>query len=439
MTHDLIRALRDQPYTYHPGWGGPEYTSWQDEQLSWKKTCYIGDWSFLMDIEVSGRDALRLFRETAVNSFEKFDIGQAKHVIQCNRAGKVIAEGVLMRMADDVFRTQSTPALYSAFRLSQGGYDARWRHLETCQFQVSGPKALAVCERVTGESLGDIGFMRFRPVMIAGRTVYALRQGMAGEVGFELHGDRNDAAAVYAAVLEAGKEFGIRRLGHRTAMINHLEAAFPTGMWHYLADMFSPELAGYGQFVAQNWDMKGLMPALRGSFEGREISDYFFSPYELGWGKSVKFDHAFVGREALEHEASNPRRKRVTLELDAADVVSIYASLFRSEEPPYTFMDIPHQPRFVAWADAVTKEGKYIGISSAPGYSLHFRKMLTLAFVDVAEAEPANRVDILWGDPGTRQTMIRATVAPAPYKQDSRRAHLHSLAARDDLQATRGA
>jgi len=141
MTRELIRALRNQPYTYHPGWGGPEYTSWQDEQLSWKNTCYIGDWSFLMDIEVSGSDALRLFRETSVNSFEKFEVGQAKHVIQCNQAGKVIAEGVLMRMDEAVFRTQSTPALYSAFLLSKGGYEARWRHLDTFQFQVSGPKA----------------------------------------------------------------------------------------------------------------------------------------------------------------------------------------------------------------------------------------------------------------------------------------------------------
>jgi len=429
MTQEFIGALRNQPYTYHPGWGGPEYTSWQDEQLSWKNTCYIGDWSFLMDIEVSGSDALRLFRETAVNSFEKFEVGQAKHVIQCNQAGKVIAEGVLMRMAADVFRTQSTPALYSAFLLSKGGYEARWRHLDTFQFQVSGPKALAVCEQATGESLRDVGFMRFKSVQIAGRPVYALRQGMAGEIGFELHGDRNDAAIVHGAVMEAGKAFGIRRLGHRTAMINHLEAAFPTGMWHYLADMFSPELAGYGPFVVANFDIGGLMPALRGSFEGRDLSDYFLSPLELGWGKSVKFDHEFVGRQALEQEAAAPRRKRVTLELDPADVIAIYASLFETGEPPFLFMDIPHQTRFVTWADAVMKDGRCVGISSVPGYSLHFRKMLTLAFLDVAQAAPGNRVEIIWGDPGSRQTRIRATVAPAPYKQDTRRSDLQAMAA----------
>jgi vanillate/3-O-methylgallate O-demethylase len=73
---------------------------------------------------------------------------------------------------------------------------------------------------------------RFREVTIAGRKVLPLRQGMAGEVGFELHGALADGPPVYPAILEAAADFGIRRLGHRTAMINHLEAAFPTGAWH---------------------------------------------------------------------------------------------------------------------------------------------------------------------------------------------------------------
>ena len=30
------------------------------------------------------------------------------------------------------------------------------------------------------------------------------------------------------------------------------------------------------------------------------IEDYYMTPYELGYGPFVKFDHDFIGREALE-------------------------------------------------------------------------------------------------------------------------------------------
>ncbi|BAW24126.1 aminomethyltransferase family protein [Pseudomonas putida] len=420
MTKTIIDTLRSLPPAYHPGWGGPEYTDWQDEQLSWKRTCYLGDWSFLWDIEVEGPDALKLFRDTGINSVENFAIGQAKHLVQCSESGKVIADGVLMRMADNCFRTQSATAFWSAFQLEKGNYNASWREIKTFQFQVSGPTALAVCQKVTGEELLDVKFMHFKEVSIAGLKAYALRQGMAGEIGFEFHGDAADAPQIRAAILEAGAEFGIRRLGRRTSMINHLEAAFPTGAWHYLNDAFTPGTEGYAEFIMANFDTSGLVPVIRGSFEGNDITSYLYSPFELGWGRSVKFDHDFIGRAALEQEAAAPKRTRVTLEFNSEDVVDIYASLFRDEQP-FDFLDVPHPQRWVTWSDSVLKDGKHVGISATPGYSLHFRKVISLGFISPELSQPGTEVTIVWGSPGSPQKHIRATVAPAPYKTDNRR------------------
>lgn len=423
MSKEIVEHLRAGTPGYHPGWRKPEHSSWQDEQLSWKKTCYVGDWSFLWDIEVKGPDALKLFRDSGVNSFEKFAIGQAKHLVQCSPIGKVAADGVLMRMADDVFRTQSSTAFYSAYLAENGNYDLSWREIRTFQLQVSGPNALALCEQLAGEGLTDIKFMHFREIRIAGKQVYAVRQGMAGEIGFEFHGDEADKDAVYAEIIAQGASFGIRELGRRTAMINHLEASFPTGAWHYLNDFITPGVDGVGPFIAENFDTHGVVPHLSGSFVGNDIVDYLFTPYELGWGKSVKFDHDFIGREALEKEAANQKRQRVTLEFNSEDVVEIYASLFRDGDP-YDYLDIPHPQRWTTWADAVQKDGETVGISMTPGYSFHFRKVLALAVIDIALAEPGTQVDILWGKPGSPQKLIRATVAPAPYKTDNRRVDL---------------
>jgi vanillate/3-O-methylgallate O-demethylase len=53
--------------------------------------------------------------------------------------------------------------------------------------------------------------------------------------------------------------------------------------------------------------------------------------------------------------------------------------------------------------------------------------MLSLCTIDVAHADPGTEVIVIWGAPGTRQKEIRATVAPAPYKTDNRRADLHAI------------
>jgi len=420
VANEAIQFLRAGVPGYHPGWGRGEYSSWQDEQLSWKKNCYVGDWSFLWDVVFEGPDALKLFSDTGINSLENFAVGQAKHLVQCSSRGKVIADGVLMRTGENSFRTQSTTAMWSAFWAEKHGYDLSWRLEDTFQFQVSGPTALATSNAATGTDLSTIRFMRFGEVEIAGRPVRALRQGMAGEIGFEFHGAMADAGAVLKAILAAGAPHGIRRLGSRTAMINHLEAAFPTGLWHYLVDMFAPETEGYADFIAKNFDTWGVGPAMRGSFESDDLVDYLLSPYELGWGKSVKFDHAFLGREALEAEAAGPRRSRVTLELHDEDVVEVYRSLFQEGEP-LAFMEIPHPVRWTYWADAVFLGNKRVGIAAAPGYSLHFRHMLALAFVESEAAVPGTEVELLWGEPGSRQKRLRAVVAPAPYKTDRRR------------------
>lgn len=423
MTADLITALRAARPGYHPGWGAQEYTDWLDEQLSWKRTCYVGDWSFLWDLVVSGPDALKVFRDTSINGFESFQVGQAKHVVQCSPSGKVIGDGVLMRLSEDSFVTQGAPALYTSWVIGKGGYDVHTETPDRFQLQVSGPTALPVCQKVTGSSLTDVKFMRFAEAEIAGVPVWALRQGMAGEIGFEFHGPREGAQTALDAILEAGEEHGIRRLGARTVMINHLEAAFPTGNWHFLKDSFHPALAGMDAWVREHFDTYGLVSALRGSFESDDVNDYLQDPITLGWGKSIRFDHEFVGREALEVISADPPRRRVTLEFDPDDVVDVYVSQFR-EGDTYDQFEIPHSPRWTFHADAVLHQGRVVGLSTNPGYSRFFGRMLALAYVDTALAEPGTRLKLLWGNPGTPQKEIGVVVAPAPYKTDRRRSDL---------------
>jgi vanillate/3-O-methylgallate O-demethylase len=268
--------------------------------------------------------------------------------------------------------------------------------------------------------------MRFHKVHIAGHEVFALRQGVAGQLGYELQGPAHYAREVYDAILDAGKDFGIRRLGGRAAFINHLEACFPTIVTDYLPAIFDDDMAEY---LAE---FKAAMPAyaatfnIAGSFEADQVSAWYRSPVELEWQNRIRFDHDFIGRQALEEEVTHPRRVIRTLVWNANDVVDVYGSLFRAGRP-FHYMEIPRDQRGFMYADKVIDGDELIGVATSRGYSYYFRQMLSLCVIAPRWSEPGTEVTVVWGEPGEPQKEIRATVAPAPSKKDNRRVNVHNL------------
>jgi vanillate/3-O-methylgallate O-demethylase len=360
MTID-VKTMRSTPPGYFTvRWGLPEYTDWIDESMSWKETCYIGDWSFLWERRFRGPDVLKLFSAISVNSFAKFAIGQSKHVIHTNRNGKVIHEGILSRLDSEDFLLFGRGCFWADYNLRHGKYNATSEVDDLFNLQVSGPNAIFLLEKACGQSLRDVKFMHSRKIKIAGVEMLALRQGMAGEIGFELQGPIKFREQVTAAVVDAGKEYGIRKLGGRAVFINHLEACFPTIITDYCPAMFDDDMEEYrAEFQAAMPDFATTFN-IAGSFEGNQISDWYRNPVELGWGKNIKFDHDYIGRKALEPEVANPKRLMRTLVWNADDVVDVYASMFRNERP-YDYMDMPRDQRGFMYADKVMTNGKLVG------------------------------------------------------------------------------
>jgi vanillate/3-O-methylgallate O-demethylase len=426
MSIDVEKMRSTPPGYFTVRWGLPEYTDWIDESMSWKETCYIGDWSFLWERRFRGPDVLKLFSDISVNSFAKFDVGQSKHVIHTNNNGKVIHEGILSRLDTEEFLLFGRGCFWADYNLRHGRYNATSEPDDLFNLQVSGPNAIYLLEKASGQSLRDVKFMHSGKIRIAGVEMLALRQGMAGEIGFELQGPIKFREQVTSAVVEAGKEFGIRKLGGRAVFINHLEACFPTIITDYCPAMFDDDMEEYrAEFQAA---MPGFATTfnIAGSFEGNRIGDWYRNPVELGWGKNVKFDHDFTGRKALEPEVAAPTRLMRTLVWNASDVVDVYASMFGNDRP-YDYMEMPRDQRGFMYADKVVKNGKVVGVSTSRGYSYYFREMLSLCTLDVSCCEPGTDVIVVWGNPGSPQTEIRAKVAPAPYKSDNRKLDTNNL------------
>jgi len=408
--------------------GLPEYTDWMDETRAAKTSAHLGDWSFLWQHRIQGPDALRLISEHTVNSTARFPVGSSKHAIHTDGLGRVIHEGVLTRFGEEEFVVHGRGGFWLRHRLEAGGYDARIVAEDSFNFQVNGPAAPRILHDLDPrDGLLEAGWMHVVPIEVAGHSIHALRQGMSGEPGFELQGPAELGPEVRAAVLAAGERYGIRQMGGRIAPINHLEAGYPTIATDYIPAIFEPDTADYLDFFL------GSMPAfakpayLAGSFEGEVISDYYRSPVELGWAGNVNGDHDFLGRDALLTEKAAPRRVLRTLVWDADDVGDVLTSIL-TEEPHYTFMELPRDQRGYMWADRVEDaSGRPIGVATSRGFSYTLRQTLSFAVLDVDAAELGSAVTVVWGNPDDPQKPIRATVAPVPYKRDRARGDLRAM------------
>jgi glycine cleavage system aminomethyltransferase T len=435
----LLRNSQTGPYVYPvvPA----EFTNWRDEQQAWQRTCVLYNQSYHMtDMYVEGPGALRLFSNLGVNSFKSFEINNGKQFVVCNYDGYVIGDVILVRLEENLFNLVGRPSVHNwvQYQAETGGYDVKLERDERAvarqgpivrkayRYQVQGPNAMKVIEKVIGKTPPNIRFFNGCVLIIAGREVRALRHGMAGQPGFELFGPWADGEEVRAALVEAGQEFGLRQVGARAYSSNTLESGWiPSPM----PAIYSGEkMKAYREWLpADGYEAKA---SLGGSFYSNDIEDYYLTPYDLGYGHIVKFDHDFIGREALERIAPNPKRQKVTLALNEEDVTRAIGTMFQKDQRAKYF-DFPSAVYATLPYDKVLKNGKTIGISTWCGYSWNEGKMLTLAMLDVEYAAPGNEVTFVWGEEGGGsskptverhvQTEIRAIVSPVPYAEVARK------------------
>ena len=152
-----------------------------------------------------------------------------------------------------------------------------------CGFNVAGPDARAMLQRMTNASLAteNFPFMRSARIELAGVEVLALRVSFTGDLGWELHCATDDQQRLYDALIAAGQEMGIGPVGSRALMSLRVEK-------------------GYG-----SWS--------------REYSPEYW-PQEVGLARLVKMDKDFLNKAAVLETMAQPARETlVLLHLDEAD------------------------------------------------------------------------------------------------------------------------
>ena len=421
-----------------------EFSNWRDEQRAWRETAVLFDQTHHMaEITVRGPDALRLMSMLTINSFNGFVPNRAKQMVPCSHDGYVIGDGILFYLAENelLFVGRAPTVNWIQFHAETSGLkvdiirDDRSpshprgkavtrRHY---RFQIQGPNAAQVLAKIHGGPIPDVKFFHMDSIRIAGRQVRALRHGMAGAPGLEIWGPYAEGDEIREAILDAGREFGLVPVGSRTYSSNTLESGW----------IPSPLPAVYTGAAMQSY--RQWLPAggyegtcsIGGSFVGRSVEDYYLTPYELGYGPFVKFDHDFIGRAALEKMVAEkrPQRKKVTFEWSREDLSRLVGSIMAEGQSNGKYYDFPNANYATSSYDRVMNGDRVAGLSMFTGYSDNEKVGLSLGVVD-ADVQIGDELVLVWGEEGggTRKPTverhqpmnIRVRIAPTPYARDAR-------------------
>jgi vanillate/3-O-methylgallate O-demethylase len=434
---DLLRNSQIGAYVYPvvPN----EYSNWRDEQRAWRESAVLFDQSHhMVNVYIEGPDALKMISHLAFNPFAKFPVDRAKHFAPCSHDGFVIGDGILFHLAQNQLEYvgRAPAANWIEFHAATGGYDVKATRDERSpgnpggkavirsqyRFQVQGPNADQILSKLNGAPIPEIKFFNMGYIKIKGRQVRALRHGMAGAPGLEIWGPYEEREEIRAAIVEAGKDFGMLQVGNRAYATNTLESGWiPSPL---PAVYTGAKMKAYREWLpTSSYEATG---SVGGSFYSSNIEDYYMTPYALGYGSFVKFDHDYIGKEAIERQSKQQHRKKVTFAWNKEDVVKVISSMF-DDGPVYKYIDLPLSNYTSASYDKIVgKGGKTVGFSMFAGYSYNERSMLSLGVVD-PDVEIGNEVTLFWGEENGgskkttverhRQAQIRAVVSSVPYSK----------------------
>ena len=417
----------------------PEFSNWRDEQRAWQTTAVLFDQSHHMaELMVEGPDAFGLLESLAINSFADFTTEKAKHFVPCNYDGYVIGDVILFRLDEERFNLVGRePTInWVQFHCETSGRNVecarddrspsrpgdqpvRRRHY---RYQIQGPNAGAIIEKLNGGKMPDIKFFHVGSMTVAGREVPALHHGMAGEPGVEIWGLRGRTRG------QAGDPRGRRSSG---------SARSGSGVRHQHARVGmdprrSRRVPGERMKAYREWlpaDLRGGRLHRR-QLRLRRHRGLLPDPHASATASTS--NTTTTSRPGSLRMDPDQQWKKVTFEWDPDDVVRVWRSLFEPEGENFKYLDLPLSNYTSATYDMVLRDDELIGYSMFSGYSFNERAFLSLGTVDPSVQE-GDELILVWGeeDGGTtkptverhRQTEIRVRVGPTPFSKDARESY----------------
>jgi glycine cleavage system T protein (aminomethyltransferase) len=343
------------------------------------------DVSPLYKYRISGPDAVKLIDRVITRDAAALDVGQVYYTPWCDDHGKVIDDGTVMRLGNELYRwTAADPSLRwfteNAERLRVSIDDVS---AETAALALQGPMSAALLRAVLPDDIRPLKYFRVMQTAVGGIPVEVSRTGYTGDLGYEIWIPWERAAEVWDRLMEAGRAFAIRPVGLQALDIARLEAGL------LLIDV----------------DFHSSKKALTDTQK--------YSPFEMGLGRLVRLDKgAFNGKPALaEERRRGSPRKIVGLEISWPAVERLFdvagmapqlpAGASRSAVPVY-------------------KRGRQVGRATTTGWSPTLKKLIALATIDAPHNADGTELDFEVTVEGTRH-QVPATVVKTPFFNPARK------------------
>jgi aminomethyltransferase len=292
---------------------------------------------------VRGRDAARLLDLIVPRNVLKAEVGQVLYTPWCDHAGKVIDDGTVARLADDVFRMTSAEPNLRWLEDNAAGMAVEISDVSgsIAALSVQGPMAGAILHSLGAPKLK---YFRLAPAKIRNIEVEISRTGYTGDLGFEIWMDAANALPVWDALIDAGRAYGIMPAGMLALDIARIEAGL------MLIDV-------------------DYVPARKALIAGQ-----LSSPFELDLGWTVNLGkERFIGRDALaEEKARGAQWQFVGIELEWNSLERLYADVGLATRLPSA-----------AWRMSVPlySGGEQVGYATSGGWSPLLKKYIALAHV----------------------------------------------------------
>jgi len=347
------------------------------------------DISPLFKYRLTGKDATRLVDRVITRDMRKVSVGQVVYTPWCDERGKVIDDGTVSRLEENIYRWTAADPSLRWFTQNAAGMDVQIEDISesVSALALQGPTSGRLLKSlVEGADIASLKYFRVTKGAIAGVPVEISRTGYTGDLGYEIwieSGDTMRAIRVWDALMETGRAFDIHPAGMLALDVARVEAGL------LLID------------VDFNSSKKALVDEQR------------YSPFEMGLGRLVNLDkNRFVGQQALLQEQQNGHlREIVGLQIDWPQVESIYEKVGL---PPAV------SPIASRVAVPVFKEGIQVGKATTTTWSPTLKSMIALATVKREYTRPGTRLQFEITVEAVRHH-VRATVVKTPFFNPKRK------------------
>jgi aminomethyltransferase len=350
-----------------------------------RNACAMIDITPLYKYLVTGKDATKLVNRVITRDINKVKVGQVIYCCWCDEDGKVIDDGTISRLEENVYRWTAADPSLRWFKQNGLNLDVQIEDIseKVAALALQGPTSGQLLKVAAEADIANLKYFRVTRGKINGIPVDISRTGYTGDLGYEIWVPWNDAVKVWDALMTKGKQFDIHAAGMLALDVARVEA----GLLLIEVDYTSSK--------------KALIPSQK------------FSPYELGFGKMVHLDKEnFVGKTALARDVTQGvPRQLVGLEVDWVEV----------EEQHDKFGLTPAAPAQASRvAVPVYSGGKHIGKATTTTFSPLLKKLIALASVDTAYSTAGTKLQMELTIEA-RRLKTTATVVKLPFFNPARK------------------